>query len=157
LDQYYSGSREVCGCRVHPRTFYITGTIIHVGAKKQQLLDFWRAWQENVRIKHAFLWKAYSTPDGMVKYNYVEKDLPKEIQSGQKAKSKGRKQNGVNSKTSKGKGKAKAVTPPTSEEEPDDNDDQRSSAKDSDIAVMLQLVSREVIGRKAKKLSQVGR
>jgi hypothetical protein len=46
--------------------------------EKQQLLDFWRARQENARIKHAFLWKAYSTPDEMVKYNYVEKDLPKE-------------------------------------------------------------------------------
>jgi hypothetical protein len=109
--------------------------------EKQQLLDFWRAWQENARIKHVFLWKAYSTLDGMVKYNYVEKDLPKETRSSWKAKSKGQKQNGVNSKTSKGKGKAKAITPPISEEELDDNDDQGLSAKDSDIAVTPQLVS----------------
>jgi hypothetical protein len=67
--------------------------------EKQQLLDFWRAQQENARIKHAFLWKAYSTLDGMVKYNYVEKDLPNETRFSQKAKLKGQKQDSVNSKT----------------------------------------------------------
>ena len=125
--------------------------------EKQQLLDFWRARQDNARIKHAFLWKAYSTPDGMVKYDYVEEDLPKESRAGRKAKSKRGKQGRVKSKTSKGKRKAKAVTPPTSEEEPDDEDDQGSSRDDGDISGSIRPVGREVTGRKVKKRSPSGK
>jgi hypothetical protein len=50
--------------------------------EKQQLLNFWRAQQDNPRIKHAFLWKAHSTLDGMVKHDYVDIDLPNKSRSG---------------------------------------------------------------------------
>ena len=70
---------------------------------------------------------------------------------------KGRRQVSVNSRTSKRKGKAKAVTPPTSEEEPDDNDDKGMSDEDGDIPDSIQPVSREVTHRKAKPLSQGGK
>lgn len=70
----------------------------------------------------------------MVKYNYVENDLANELRSSRKTQSKHGKKGRVNLKKSKGKGKAKAVTPPTSEEEPDDEDDQGLLTDDGDIS-----------------------
>jgi hypothetical protein len=46
----------------------------------------------------------------MVKHDYVDIDLPNELQSGQKGKLKCRKQDCAKSKTLRQKGKAKAVT-----------------------------------------------
>jgi hypothetical protein len=121
--------------------------------EKQQLLNFWRAQQDNPRIKHAFLWKAHSTSDGMVKHDYVDIDLPNKSRSGWKGKSKHGKQDHAKSKTLRQKGKAKAVTLAASEEEPDYEDDQGALMDNGDRSSPVKKVAQGPRGGKAMTLT----
>jgi hypothetical protein len=123
--------------------------------EKQQLLDFWRARQDNPRIKHAFLWKAYSTSDGMVKHDYVDIDLPNESRSGRKGKSKHGKQDRGKSKASRQKGKAKAVTLAASEEESDYEDDRGALMDDGDSSSPVKKVAQGPRGGKAMTSTRI--